>query len=124
MPGSAAGDDREALLRQRGGEAAGRAVVAVAAADPRGAEDADRGTDLGQRVEALDELAHDPERAPGVGLLESERRLARAEELLVLGAAVARPGATHHDGAAPPLRLLLPTRHQALLVLDTRCPEW
>jgi hypothetical protein len=70
----AAGDDREPLLDQLSRQPPRRAVVAVPPPDARRAEDADRRADVGQGVEALDELAHDPQRAPGIGLLEAPHR--------------------------------------------------
>ena len=87
--GPAAGDDREALLGELGRQPARRAVVAVPASDARRPEDADGRPDLREGVEALDELAHDPQRPPGVGVLEVGGRPARSEELLVLGPAFA-----------------------------------
>src|SRR5688500_1142763 len=112
--GPATGDDREALLDERRGQPPSRAVVAVAPADAGRAEDADRRSDLRQRVEALDELAHDAQRSPRIGLLERDRRLPRPEQLLVLGALVAGALSPHHDGTAATLRLLLPAGHWLL----------
>ena len=111
MPGPPPVMMAKPCLGERGGQAPRGAVVAVSAADARGAEDRDRRADIGQGVEALDELAHDAQDPPGIGLLEAGRRLARAKELLVLGARCSRRRVAHDDRAATALGLLLPTGH-------------
>ena len=52
------------------GELLGGRVRRVAGLDARRPEDRHRGPELGQGVEALDELAHDPQGAPRVGVQE------------------------------------------------------
>ena len=73
---AAAGDDGEAGLRQRAAELRAGVVGRSVSGDPRRAEDRDGRPDLGQRVEALDELAQDAQHAPGVGV-EERRPLGR-----------------------------------------------
>ena len=67
----------------------GRLVHLVAGADPRGAEDRHGRTDIGQGIEAGDELAGDPEHAPGIAMRECGRLflvlLTPREEQAVLG---------------------------------------
>ena len=67
----AAGDDREAGLRQLGADPPGQLV---AAGRPRGVRAEPKtvtaGPTLGQGLEALDELGQDPQRAPRVRLEE------------------------------------------------------
>ena len=65
--------------------------------DPRRAEDGDRRPDLGQRVEALDELGQDPQRPPRVGL-EERRPLGRRPR----GASRPRSGGLRAGGRRPP----------------------
>ena len=89
-PRAAAGDDRVAGLRPASARGRGPARSRVARLDARGPEDADRRADLGQRVEALDELGQDPQRAPRVGVEEVGTRRA-LEQRLVLGQRHARP---------------------------------
>ena len=113
-PRPAAREDREALFGQRRGQSTGRPVIAVAPADACGSEDADRRTDLRERIEALDELTHDAQRSPGIGLLEAGNGLPRAKELLVLRALVGPGLAAYHDGATTAVGLLLPTGHRYL----------
>ena len=80
----AAGDDRVALLREESADLARHRVRRVAGIDPRRAEHRDRRADRRQRIEALDELREDSQRAPGVGVQECGS-LRRLEELAVLG---------------------------------------
>ena len=73
---AAAGDDRVALPRRAAGRS--RAPTRSAgspSADARRAEDRDRRADPGERVEAFDELAQDPQRAPRIGVEECRTRL-------------------------------------------------
>ena len=70
------------------------------------------GPTSGEGVEALDELAHDPQHAPRVGVLEVVGRSARAEKLLILGAAGCGVRlAAHHHRSASAFRLFLPAWH-------------
>src|SRR6187549_1876443 len=109
--GAATGDDREALLGERGGQPARRPVVAVPASDARRPKDADGRPNVREGVEALDELAHDPERPPGIGVLEVDGLPLRSEEFLILGPAFGGAPAAHHDRPATSLWFLLPTWH-------------
>src|SRR5207248_9439042 len=95
---AAAGDDREALLDEAAGNAAGEPILRVAAPGARRSEDAHRGADVGQRVESLDEFAKDAQGAPGIGLQELRGLTTLLEKALVLG----RPlgAAAHHHRAA------------------------
>ena len=96
---SSAGDHRHAGFGQVAAQPASPPVLGVGTPNPGRTEDADRRTDVGERVEALDELAEDAQRAPWIGVLEIEFR-ADLEELLILGRAF---GLTTHDqGASPP----------------------
>ena len=66
---AAAGDHREARARRaRGRSASACGVRRVVGAGAGGAEDRDRRTELGERAEALDELALDPQHPPRVGV--------------------------------------------------------
>ena len=64
-------------------------VHRVARRDPSRAEDRHRRADLGQRVEAGHELAHDPQHAPGIAVGEGRRTIAQLlvprEEQTVFG---------------------------------------
>ena len=87
---AAAGDDREAGLRERGAELARRARTrAMSRGRARRAEDADRPAELGERAEAFDELGLDAQHAPRVGV-DPVGRAARVEQPLV----VVDPGGT------------------------------
>ncbi len=68
--GAAAGDDGEAGLGQGPAHLPGRLVHRVVLAEPGRAEDRDRGADLGQGVDPVDELPLNPEDPPGVGVGE------------------------------------------------------
>ena len=92
-----AGDDGEAGLGQGLAHPPGRLVHRVVLAEPRRAEDRDRGADLGQCVDPVDELPLDAEDPPGFGVREGahlrrpgprRRRYRPIQQLLVLG----RPG--------------------------------
>src|SRR5690242_693727 len=81
----AAGDDREPFLREHPGGFHRLLVVGVVGLGASRAENRDGVVDVRQGVEALDELSHDAEDAPGVRL-DERPRLARSlrEELFVL----------------------------------------
>ena len=111
-PGPAAGDDREAVTGQPPGDPAGQLVVRGAWLHPGRAEDRHRRPDRREGVEALDELAQDPQGAPRVAVDEGGAAgLLRPalEELLVLRLdRLAHPlggAAAHDDPPRPTLRL-------------------
>ncbi len=86
---TATGDDGEALVRELGRERPGLLIHGLIRLRASGAEDADGGAQAGERVEALDELAHDAQRAPGVRFEEGgvgDRSL--HQQLAVVGRAV------------------------------------
>ena len=104
-PRAAAGDHREARARERAADGPRQDVGGIRLGDPRRPEHRDRRPDLGERLEALDELGQDAQRPPGVGL-EERRPLGRGarEEPLVLGPAAfgqAIGGLRAHRHAAP-----------------------
>src|SRR4029079_8424913 len=116
---AAASDDREAIPRQRGRHAPRGTVVAVAPPDPRRPEDGDRRADFGKRIEALHELAHDPERAPRIRVAKLD--LGRgAQQYLVFVEPVRVGLAAHGDRSRTALRLLLPARHMRSLLVRWR----
>ncbi len=97
--------DREPGVRELAADRSRELVRLGPLLDPRRPEHRDRRTDLGERLEALDELGQDPQRPPRVGL-EERRPLGGAarEQLLVLGRPALRqpPGGlgAHRDTAA------------------------
>src|SRR4029077_14273043 len=68
--GAAARDDREAAPGDARTHLARSRVVGGVRLDTRGAEHRHGQPDPRQHVEAVDELAHDPEHAPGIGVDE------------------------------------------------------
>ena len=65
-PGPAPGNDREALLGEQPRGFHGMLVVGIVRRGTRRPEYRDGAVDVGERVEPLDEFAHDPEHAPRV----------------------------------------------------------
>ena len=63
---AAAGDDGQASADQFPADGLGGGVERVAGRRPRAAEHRDGRADAGHRLEALDELAHDPQHAPAL----------------------------------------------------------
>ena len=66
--GSAAGDHGETGLRELAPERAGGRVIGRFFGDPSGSENRNACADLSQGVDPLNELALDPEDAPGLGV--------------------------------------------------------
>jgi len=85
------------MLRELPRQGARHPIRGIAAPDARRAEYAHRRTDGGQRIEALDELAHDAQRPPGIGLQEGGVG-SLLEQLLVLGGPFFH--AAHDHGSA------------------------
>ena len=73
-PGAAAGDHREAGLAERPGDLPGARVLGDRRRRAGGAEDADRGADVGQRLEPVAQLAVDQPQALGVRARRERRR--------------------------------------------------
>ena len=96
VAGPAAGDDRVAGLGERPSHGLRPLVVLRARLGSRGAEDRDA-RDVGERFEALDELAHDAEDPPRVLGGEVQHRVACTVQALLLQ----RFSPDHHRGRAP-----------------------
>ena len=99
---AAAGDHGEAGLDQLAPGLLADGVEGVVGRRAGRAEDRDRGPELGQRAEALDELGLDPQHAPRVGV-HPVGRAARVEQPLVGGAAVSHLAAALDDRALHPV---------------------
>ena len=102
--GAAAGDDREAVLGEPEGELARLLVHRVRGVRARGAEDAHRRAQARERIEAVDELAHDAQRPPRVGLEERGVRIGPPHQQLAVLGGPTGPGscAVAHRGAGYP----------------------
>ena len=78
-------------------------VLRIVGRRPRRAEHRHGRADLGERVEAVDELAHDPQDPPRVGV--QERRILPAQEVLVRRRRPPRPFHGRRRYSTPELRI-------------------
>ena len=84
--GTRAGDDREAGLGEKPRDFLRALVLRIVGAGARRAEDRDALLNIRQRIESLDELAHDAQDAPRIGPREVIEAAAwLLQQLLVLG---------------------------------------
>jgi hypothetical protein len=83
--GAGAGDDVESRHGQQARCLHCRVVMGIVGTDSRRTENRDRFLDRGQRVEPVDELAHDAHHAPRVGSREIDSRTRLLQDFFVFG---------------------------------------
>lgn len=92
--GAAAGDNRNAALRDLAPDRARRLVERVGLGRAGAAEDSHRGAQLGKRAKAIDKFGLNAQNAPGVGVQPVGRVLGRSRLAYVLSLGIMGPRMT------------------------------